>query len=558
MSWFSNRLNWLINDAIPHGMVALSIISYKSSTYFYWAFAFIISVVIAVSTILGADFAAMDEGTFDTIMKMRWTSPSASKNIVILDIDEKSLAEMTPAFGRWPWKREVFAQVLAELEYAEAKSIMFTVLITDPDKEHKRSDAALSFVASESYVTVYPLVRLPARNDIHSKLKVCDLIPAGVMKCHTKQTIAAILPGLPGMQHDMGIMNHRLDEDGILRRWTLLWQEESWKMPTMVGGAIALAHIDPKVDKNASYILNWRNRKKSYQRISFSDYVATLDGDERIEPGFFTGKHVIIGSSAPGLTVKNSTSIGLIDDGEILATALDDAINGTYLKVIPDWIIPLVTAIFIWGMTYLFMFGRSQSELDGAIIAMEVGAVLVMALAINYTTYFIDIMPLATYGLVYYSVARVHHEMAEAVFMGGEDYLERIVEKESPDSVGVIAFKDEENEFLPGRRDIMGIQKNFDAGRIFSCHEPFQEDQLLEGVNHVSCMVVVAGSDSQHDILEKLQAYLKQRGLKEYITQVFDFPAAINQNRKLAPKFIALKTLSTITQLPLDEGWLEH
>jgi CHASE2 domain-containing sensor protein len=538
-------------------MVSASSFCYRTTPSFYWLLALFLTLVIAVSTLMDLDFASMDESTFDTIMKMRWNSPPAAQDIVILDIDEKSLAEMALKYGRWPWKREVFAQALAELEYGGAKSIMFTVLITDPDKEHEQSDAVLSFVASESYVTVYPLVRLPPKNDAFSKLKVCDLIPAGVMKCHTDKTIAAILPGLPGMRHDLGIMNHRLDEDGILRRWTLLWEEESWKMPTMVGGAIALAHVEPRVDRSQTYILNWRNKKNRYARVSFSDYLATLDGEERIPRDFFKGKHVIIGSSAPGLTVQNSTSVGLVDDVEILATALDDAINGTYLKEIPTWIISLTAVCFILGMAVLFIFGRSQKDLDSAFVAIEVGSVLLMAVAINYTTYFIDIMPLATYGLIYYSVARVHHEMAENVFMSSPDYLRSIVRNESLDSVGIIAFRDEDNRYIPGRRGMMKLQRNIESGRVFFCFEPFEEDRILEGINNASCLVVIAPADSQRDILEMLQTYLKKQGLEEYVTRIFRFPEAIRRNRDLAPKYVALQTLYVITQLPIDEGWLD-
>jgi len=549
-----NRIRWLINDLLPALLVSLSVFCHRSTRYFYWLLASIVTVVIAVSSYLEADFASFDEGTFDTIMQMRWTSPAPSPDIVILDIDENSLAEMATTYGRWPWKREVYAQVLAELEYSEAKSIMFTVLITDKDKEHQQSDDVLSFVASESYVTVYPVVRLPSKNDIYSKLKVCDLIPAGVMKCRTNKTMAAIIPGLPGMQHDLGIMNHTLDDDGILRQWSLIWEEDEWKMPSMVGGAISLAHIEPKVDVSESYILNWRNKKNRYQRISFADYVATLEGDERIAPDYFKGKHVIIGSSAPGLTVKNSTSVGLMDDGEILATALDDAINGTYLKPIPDWAIFLMAVIFVWGMATLFVFGRSQKEMDSTFVAIEVGSVVVMALAINYAAYFIDIMPLATYGLIFYTIARFHHEMAESVFMGKTDYLESIAKKRVLDSVGVIAFRDEENEYLPGRREMVVLQKEFDAGNIFFCHDSFQDDQVLEGVNDICCMVVVAESSAQHEMLERLQADLTERGLAEYVTQVFEFPDTIKRNRKLIPRFITMKTLCVIAQLPIDEG----
>jgi len=540
-------------DAVSKSLSSISNFCHKNTRHFYWSLAFFLSVVIALLGFFRADVAAINGATFDTVMKMRWTSPSPSKEIVILDIDEKSLAEMAPDYGRWPWRRDVFAQVLAELEFAEAKSIMFTVLITDPDTDHPRSDATLSFVASESYVTVYPLVRLPAGNDVSSKLEVCDLIPAGAMRCRAGQVLAAILPALPGMQHDLGIMNHRLDDDGILRRWSLLWNDGSWKMPTMVGGALALAHIDPKVAGNISYILNWRNRRNSYKTISISDYIATLDGDGRIPGEFFKDKHVIIAASALGLTVRKPTSVGLMHDGEILATALDDAINGTYLRPTPIWVVLVLTIVFIWGLAALFVFGRSQRRLDGMFAGIQVGAVGVMALAINYTTYFIDLTPLATFGLVYYMVGRVHHMLASRVFMGAPGHLERIIHNSDQgiDFIGVIAFNDEMRKFQAGKWNMVRLQKEFDTAQIFFCHNSFEKNQIFEGANDVVSIIVIGSAGLQDQLLKKVTDYLGQRGIDSYISQVFEIPDVINSNRALIPRFIASKTLGVVAQVPV-------
>ncbi|RLL55901.1 CHASE2 domain-containing protein [Mariprofundus sp. EBB-1] len=546
----SGPLHRLTHDTLPRWNESFSNYCYRSSRYFYLVLAIILSFVIAILSFFESDFASFDEGTFDTIMKMRWASPSASKDIVILDIDEKSLAEMASEYGRWPWKRDVFARVLAELEYVEAKSIMFTVLIAEPDKEHPRSDDALSYVASESFVTVYPVVRLPQKNDQYSKLKVCDLIPAGVLRCNTDATVAAILPALPGMQHDLAIMNNHIDADGILRKWSVLWDEEAWKMPSMVGGALSLAHIKPKVDPNNPYIINWRIKKNSYQRISLADYMAALDGGQQVAPDYFKDKHVIIASSAPGLTIKQSTSLGLIDDGEILATAMDDALNGTDLKKLPKWIVILVSVVYVWGMALLFTFGRSQKILDRMFIVMQVVAMLVMVLAINYTTFFMDFMPTATFGLIFYSIARFHHEKGESVFTGTEAYLARFVLDEKLDSVAIMAFSDDDYHVLPSRNELVAMQRGFDAGRVFTFNSSFEDSKLLEQMNYICCAVVVASADKQLEMQQQLLAKMQQRGLEEHVVQTFKFPHAIMHDRALIPHFIAIKTLAVMTQLP--------
>jgi len=521
----------------------------RSASYFYWLYAGILSVVITLMTLMNLGVGKIDPGTFDTVMQMRWTSPAAAKDIVILDVDEKSLAEMAVQYGRWPWQRDVFAQALAELEFEEAKSIIFTILVTDPDRDHPESDATLSFVASESYVTVYPVVRLPKEKDQYSKLQVCDLVPAGIMRCSGDTTIAAILPALPGMQHDLGIMNHHLDSDGILRHWSLLWEEPTWKMPTVISGALALAQIEPRVDPKTPYILNWRSDSNPYTTISFSDYIASLEGESRIEPGFFKDKHVIIAASARGLTVQKPTAMGVLDDGDILATALDDAINGTNLIPSPTWVVSLLAVSFVWALAALFVYGGSIRNLDGLFVGIEVAAVAIMALTINYTNHFIDLTPMAKLGLVFYSVSRIHFMLGSKVVMGSTAYIKRLAETHHFNTVGMIAFKNNKNKFMPQRHDKVRLQKACESGHIFFCRDVFQKNQLFEGINHVCCVVVLAHADDQQQIMDKLQDYLKQRGLQESVVMTVDIPDAVKRDGTQISQFIGLNTLHAISQL---------
>ncbi len=538
---FLFQLKWLIPS-----------LCFRSISYFYWLLAVILSVVVMFWSVSSSKVGNLDSRTFDTVMKYRWETPSPSAGIVILDIDEKSLAAMSEEYGRFPWKREVFAEALAELEFEEALSVVFTVLITDPDKSDPKSDAVLSYIASESFVTVYPLLRLDPQSDVDSKLQVCDLIPAGTVPCNTDATVAAILPGLPGMRHDMGILNHRPDKDGVVRKWSLEWQEESWKFPTMAGAALTLAGIEPMVESDKPFVLNWRGDDKPYQRISFSDYMAYLNGEEVFFPaGFFKDKIVIIGASAEGLTVFKNTSVGMRSDGELMATALDDATNGTNLKPLPSWMVAALTILFMWGMAYMFVFGRSQGLLDKVFLIMQSGAIVVMALTVNYTTYFVDLAPLFKFAFYYFAIARVHHSMGDKVFMGDVDYLTGVANKNDLDSVGVVVFKRDAKHFLLRRREMLQLQEDFPGAEIFFCHNSFETGKLLEGSNKVEGIVVMGNHETQDARMVRLQEFLKQQGLHDVLTGVYAFPDAVLQDKSLAAEFMAQKTLYHVSQLPL-------
>jgi adenylate cyclase len=79
--------------------------------------------VLPLEAVERADLAIYD-------WRMRVQAPRLDPRIVIVDIDEKSLAEV----GRWPWSRDVVAQLVERLagQYG-AQTIAFDVVFAEPD-----------------------------------------------------------------------------------------------------------------------------------------------------------------------------------------------------------------------------------------------------------------------------------------------------------------------------------------------------------------------------------------------------------------------------------------
>src|SRR5687767_4614133 len=71
---------------------------------------------------------------YDAMVRARlWAAPPDPR-IVIVDIDEASLARMSPEFGRWPWPRDTLATVLDHVESQQPAAIVWDVVFSDPDK----------------------------------------------------------------------------------------------------------------------------------------------------------------------------------------------------------------------------------------------------------------------------------------------------------------------------------------------------------------------------------------------------------------------------------------
>jgi len=63
-------------------------------------------------------------------MRMRIAKVETDPRIVIVDIDEKSIAEL----GRWPWSRDIVADLVSKMaDHYQAQTIAFDVLFAEPD-----------------------------------------------------------------------------------------------------------------------------------------------------------------------------------------------------------------------------------------------------------------------------------------------------------------------------------------------------------------------------------------------------------------------------------------
>jgi adenylate cyclase len=347
------------------------------------------------------------KASHDTILQTRWASPKPSPSILIVDIDERTLAALAPEYGRWPWARSVLADGLDRLSQVGAKAVLFNVLITDTDKYNPDADSALEAAATIFSSVAYPLVRLNKDNDDSSELKVADLLKrTGDSNQNDDATVAVLLPMFEPMLRNVGVANQKPDSDGIVRRYPVIWSDNRLTMPSIVARTIAIGG-DKSQPVPDTITLNWRNKGNArYKRVSFSDLLNTpVDAPEFAA---FKDAYVVLGVSAPGLGMTKPTAVSsLEDDNEILATALDDTLNGTYLRVMPPWLVLAIELSTVWVLVW-FGIGRSwSSELTKVFLLVEIGAASLTMITASYTHYLIDLSGPMAFGAGLYGVIRL-------------------------------------------------------------------------------------------------------------------------------------------------------
>lgn len=91
----------------------------------------------------------------------RLNPPRASSRLVHVDIDDSSL----DTFGRWPWKRSLFAEAIAAIDEYGPTVIALDLLFDEPDLHDPAEDAALVETLSAARARVVVAVKFPEIGD---------------------------------------------------------------------------------------------------------------------------------------------------------------------------------------------------------------------------------------------------------------------------------------------------------------------------------------------------------------------------------------------------------
>jgi adenylate cyclase len=124
----------------------------------------------------------LENRLLDSFVKSQASRLAPDPDIVLVDIDEKSLAEMEKearGVGRWPWPRVVYADLIEGLAAQKPLAIVFDILFVEKDLSRPNDDAAFGESAAQHANTYFPLLRLPPANDAAKGVplgKLADLL----------------------------------------------------------------------------------------------------------------------------------------------------------------------------------------------------------------------------------------------------------------------------------------------------------------------------------------------------------------------------------------------
>lgn len=384
---------------------------WKNGFYLYLAGIF---TALIVFDALYLHFAAeMKQTAFDMMVRYRVVVPKPDPDIVIVDINEASLVAMAKDYGRWPWPRQVLGEFVEQIEKQRPQAVVFDILFSDPDVYNPDSDAYFDAAIAATGNTFFPMLRLDPADDALSQIKPA-MIPGVVARDNEAQrdaTLAVVLPHFKAVLEGgrLGLHNIYPDADGIVRQYPVYSDDYGWKIPSLpLRIAQQLKFPQPEAQR---VLLNWRGQPFTYRSVSFSDVFADLTSkNKQRQPDEFTGKIVIIGSTAPSLFDIKPTPLSRMHPGvEILATAIDNFKHDDYLRF-PDARIAylLLTLAIVWATAWGFYRNIGQDKFDRLFGASQFILLAISYASINFTTTYINLTGPVTLGLAYFTLARLY------------------------------------------------------------------------------------------------------------------------------------------------------
>ena len=321
----------------------------------------------------------IENRVLDRYVRAQAAKLAPDPDIVLIDIDEKSLAAMEKEAGRWPWPRVVYAELIDGLAAQKPRAIVFDLMFNEADRFRPQDDAAFGDAVREHRNTYFPLLRLPAAGDARG-VPMSEIAPLiGVMrgKSADPQARAALVPPMviPPEQWRVGLISFDEDPDGVGRRYRLREVIRGWQVPSLPARvAFDLGYPVPDQD---DIVLAWRGAKGSFPRVSFSDLYEDFNRSKRVRPADeFTGKVLIIGTAASGLQDLRVTPLDSLHPGaEILGTAIENLKNGRQMRHAQRWWPALIGAALLFLVLLAFRAGVDARITGGALAAATAGLV---------------------------------------------------------------------------------------------------------------------------------------------------------------------------------------
>jgi PAS domain S-box-containing protein len=283
--------------------------------------------------------SAFDNLVYDQLSSI--SRPKPDEKILLINIDEASLARI----GKWPWNRNIHAQLIDKLASAGPRTILLDVLMSEASLA--ADDRALADAMRKSGAVYLPL-------NFHS--------PGSDGKAYDTELP---LPTLDAAAKGVGHVNITFDNDGIVRRINLCFDSDERSWPHLAE-LIYRNGAEPspafaRLARCSQHLLLPYAPRDSYSEISFVD---ALEG--RIPDQLVKGRDIIIGATAAGMGDNYPAPFsdgGVVSGSEIMANMVAALRRDDFIASAPVWQISLLSLLPMWLLMLGFLRWQPRTAL---------------------------------------------------------------------------------------------------------------------------------------------------------------------------------------------------
>lgn len=375
--------------------------------------AFIVALLAITDTFLIGLVARQEFLLSDLLVRQQAQSNRPDSDIVVVDIDERSLEGMVAAAGRYPWPRSIHAELAEALVSRGARAVVFDILFTDPDQQNPGHDEYLIEVAEQHDNIYFPMLLLPTAKaglDLNRWGETLGFRPIDPEPA-AEQAMLLPLPGLAATGR-IGTINFTEDDDGVGRRYRVRHHVDGWEILSLP--AKVVADLGQSLPPNIHIRLNWQGGALSYARVSYVDlYHAVIGDTDDARLADFSDKIVVIGATASGLHDLRMTPIANLHPAvEMVATAIDNLMNDAYYRDVPRGLVLLLALVGIAWLSWGFVRGRGLTALGSVLLLVSVATLVIAYLALEARLVLPVVMPLA-WMWIYFLSAAFHVYLSE-------------------------------------------------------------------------------------------------------------------------------------------------
>jgi len=354
--------------------------------------------VLATAVLFGISrsdfFENFERSTLDLRFRLSPTPQEADSSIILILLDGGSMDQLP-----WPVPRQLYSDILGLLQDWGARAVAFDILFDLPSVYSASEDSIFGTVASKGN-TAFVMALLQREG---SEIPDNAILDVSIESAALDSAWFCTPPNMKiaSGASILGSTSDRQDPDGVFRSVRLLYATPHGIAPSLPVALAWLALDRPvlsvdgdrftigdnilRTTGNCRLQLRYHGPAGTYTSLPLADITASLNARATGQPSpvdstVFEDAVVLIGYAAPALYDLKPTPYSPQCPGvEMIATAVDNIMNGNYITRYPLWV-SILTALAVSLISAIFLSAVRRIPVGALLAALPTFFLLLISL----------------------------------------------------------------------------------------------------------------------------------------------------------------------------------